>query len=102
MQGNIVAAARWICAGMICSTLILVAGLVLATFGSALFPGLSGPEQPPGRLMAPPGPEAGAPAVQPAAAREPAAGPLAGQEANELPELRPVPVTPPKQVPNPS
>jgi hypothetical protein len=45
MQGNIVAAARWICAGMICSTLILVGGLVLATFGGALFSGSSGPDQ---------------------------------------------------------
>jgi hypothetical protein len=48
MQGNIVAAARWICAGMVFSTLLLVGGLLAATFGSTLLPGQSGcePTQP--------------------------------------------------------
>ena len=65
MQGNIVAAARWICAGMVCSTLILVGGLVLATVGTSWISGPSGAEPTPQSAACVPAPGTIIPQVMP-------------------------------------
>jgi hypothetical protein len=40
MQGDVVTAARWLFAGMIASTALLVAGLIFVAHGEKLCPGL--------------------------------------------------------------